>query len=47
MQTLAQVDRAADRRAELEVKTLGDTVAELKAKKPLDRLSDRQAEMKV
>ena len=34
----------ADRRAELEVEAIGDTVAELK---PLDTLSDRQAEMKV
>ena len=42
-QSLAKVDRPADRQAEVEVETLGDTVAELKAKKPLDTLGDRQA----
>ena len=47
MCTLAQVDRPSDRRAEVEVETIGNTVAELEAKKPLDTLSDRQAEMQV
>ena len=50
--TLADVhlgtsSQIADRRAELEVEAIGNTVAELKAKKPLDTLSDRQAEMQV
>ena len=44
---MAQVDRPADKRAEVEVETLCDKVAELKAKKPLDTLIDRQAEMQV
>ena len=39
---MAKVDRPADRQAEVEVETLGDTVADLKAKKPLDTLGDRQ-----
>ena len=38
---LAQVDRPADRRAELKVETLGDTAVELQAKKPLDTLGNR------
>ena len=41
---LGKSPQMADRRAELEVEAIGDTVAELK---PLDTLSDRQAEMKV
>ena len=41
-QSLAKVDKPADRRTEVEVETLGDTVADLKAKKPLDTLGDRQ-----
>ena len=40
---MAKIDRPADRRAEVEVKTLGNTVAEVKAKKPLHTLDDRQA----
>ena len=39
---MAKVDKPADRRTEVEVETLGDTVADLKAKKPLDTLGDRQ-----
>ena len=41
--SLAKVDSPADRRAEVEVETLGNTVTELKAKKPLHTLGDRQA----
>ena len=40
-QTLAQVDKPADRRAELKVETLGDTAVELEAKKVLNTLGDR------
>ena len=40
---MAKVDSPADRRGEVEVETLGDTVTELKAKKPLHTLGHRQA----
>ena len=40
---MAKVNIPADRRTEVEVETLGDTVTDLKAKKPLDTLGDRQA----
>ena len=42
-QSLAKVDKPADRRTEVEVETLGDTVADLKAKKPLDTLGEARS----
>ena len=44
---MAQVDTPGNRQAEVEVETLSDTVTELKAKKLLDTLGDRLAEMQV
>ena len=44
---MAQVETLADRRAEVEVKTLSVTVAELEANKLLHTLGDRLEEIQV
>ena len=44
---MAQVETLADRRADVEVKTLSVTVAELEANKLLDTLGDRLEKIQV